>query len=152
VYSEGDILEKYADPAVEAAWLCQQQARVMRYLRLQKVRHGGVAARPDWFCAPFVSVWPVADRLTESTALWVISGDLPTDYIESSSLPTARTALGAFKGRWKRLAELMVRGEAHPEFSIAGSKNGLAFGRLLGRRALSLQAMADDDNLWEAAF
>ena len=140
--------EIYDDVQVENDWLTEPPAKVLRYLRLQKIRHGGVAPRPDWYLAPYVSVWPVAGRQSEDTTYWVISGDLPTDYIESAALPDARAALRAFTTRWQQMSKLMKKGETHPEFTINGFKGSAEFDTLLAGRAVVLQEMAEDDAMW----
>jgi Domain of unknown function (DUF4826) len=74
----------YDEPAVEERWCREQRANVARYLRSQKVRHGRIGDWPAWHVAPYVSVWAIESVVQpEWIGWWVISGDLPTDYVSS---------------------------------------------------------------------
>src|SRR5947207_722565 len=54
----------YDDPKLEAEWLSEHRTNVQRYLRDQGVEHGGVASEPEWFLAPYVSIWRIGQMMT----------------------------------------------------------------------------------------
>ena len=140
--------DDYNNPLVQAQWLEEQQAKVIRYLRVQRIRHGGVATSPAWFLAPYVSVWAVSQRQSEATGWWVVTGDLPTDYLDARRLPNARRALAALVRRWRNLALAMERNEDHPEYSVRGVRDNAGAGERMRHTAIVLQEMIDDDELW----
>ena len=61
----------YDDPIIEAAWLAGQRTCVTDYLGRQGITHGGLAEAPDWFVAPYVSLWRVASGKYPQSTGWV---------------------------------------------------------------------------------
>jgi hypothetical protein len=141
--------ENYDDPKVEARWLAEQRAHVLRYLRAQGVRHRGVARKPAWFIAPCLAVWAVQSAARPGwLGWWGISGDVPTDYLSGRDAGDARAALRAFSARWQEVSAYMLRGEKHPEVCIGQPEQWPELGELLARRAETMLDFADDDGLW----
>lgn len=139
----------YDDPKVEARWLAEQRENVERYLQREEVRHRGVAPRPDWFVAPYVSIWRIESlKKPGVVGWWAVSGDLPTDYLSGHDATDARCALAAFAARWRDASASMLRGEEHPDVSIGDSENRRELGDLLCRRAQVFREWADDDAMW----
>ena len=140
----------YDNPKVEAQWIAEQRDVVEQYLQREEVRHRGVARQPDWFLAPYVSVWRVTSKKNpNAVGWWVVSGDLPTDYLGGDDATDARTALAAFGRRWLEVSGCMLRGEEHPTIKIGREGNRRELGDLLRRRAQILQNWTDDDSMWE---
>src|SRR5690242_10700557 len=95
----------YDDPQLEAQWVAEQRENVMSYLQSEGVQHGGVAAEAEWFLAPYVSVWIARSmKKPDTVGWWVISGDLPTDYLSGNEASDVRTALAAFAARWNEVS------------------------------------------------
>jgi hypothetical protein len=142
----------YDDPKIEAEWLAERRQRILGYLRDEGIQHGGVAADPDWFLAPYVSIWMV-ESMTRPGAIgwWAISGDLPTDYLSGGDAPDARIAMAAFARRWREVSSYMLRGERHPTVSIGPPGREREFGDLLNRRAGILEDWANDNEMWQRA-
>lgn len=141
--------EKYDDPAVEAAWLVEQRANVVAYLEKQSIPDHGVSTDPKWFVAPYVSLWPVeSSKMPGAIGWWVISGDLPTDYLSALDANDPRSALMAFCRRWRDVSVYMLRDEEHPTIKIGYPQNRRELGDLLRRRADILQKWAEDDEIW----
>ena len=142
--------EDYDDPAVEDRWLQEQQRIVLDYLLREKV------VRPNdlkcqWFLVPYVSLW--AGGIPDSARLWIISGDLPTDYERMADSSTAREAMAAFAARWGAAALLMSEGKTPPEFHIGNTKNvgeQKMLADLLCRRASLFTEWVADDSFWHA--
>jgi hypothetical protein len=138
-----------AGPAPEADWLRRERERVLGYLAGEGVRHGEVALRPDWFVLPYVAIWRVASAaMPHAVGWWVISGDVPTDYVSSRGLRGPRDAMRAIARSWQAVSGSMLRGEPHPDVSIGRSADWPELGDLLGRRARMRQDWADDDEIW----
>ena len=102
----------------------------------------GVARRP--LGEEFVKNAPLA----EVRALLAAQG-LPTDYIEATTIPDVRQAMGAFAARWRDLAERMLRGDKHPEFTVGHPEDQLSVSRLLHNRANILQEFVEDEEAWQ---
>jgi len=140
----------YDDPKVEAEWLAKQREAVLRYLQDEGIRHGGVAPDPDWFVAPYVSIWTVESG-TRPGAIgwWAICGDLPTDYLSGEDAADARGAMAAFAHRWREVSAYMLRGERHPTVTIGPAGRERELGDLLSRRAGILEDWTNDDEMWQ---
>ena len=140
----------YDDPKKEAEWLAKERERVAMYLQDQGVRHGGVDPDPDWFVAPYVSIWTVGS-VTRPGAIgwWAISGDLPTDYLSGGDAKDAREAMAAFARRWHEVSAYMLRGERHPTVKIGPPGREREFGDLLSRRARILEDWVKDEQMWQ---
>jgi hypothetical protein len=142
--------DKYDDPLVEANWLREQQASVEAYLSSQKVAHGGVADAPAWFVAPYLAIWTVVSlKSPPSTGWWVVSGDVPTDYLSSTEVRDAREAVRAFSERWDDLAARMDRGESHPTIQVGDPGVSSELAPLLRARAKLLARFAGDEACWD---
>jgi hypothetical protein len=141
--------DNYDDPKLEARWLTEQRDNVQRYMQDQGVQHRGVASTPEWFVAPYISVWTVESmKKPGAIGWWVISGDLPTDYLSGHVATDARTALAAFASRWREVSSYMLRGEDHPTVRIGFSENRQELGTLLNKRTKIIEEWVDDDEMW----
>lgn len=139
----------YDDPEVESKWLSAQRENVKEYLRTQGVRFRNVPSKPDWFIAPYVSIWRVEPEATPGAlAMFAISGDLPTDYLSERSVGDARAAMAAFAARWREVSAFMMRGEEHPTVKIGNPEQRRELGELLSARAGIVQDWADDEEMW----
>ena len=136
----------YDNPEIEEAWCNERRAEVTAYLKAQQVAHGQVGEWPAWHVAPHVSVWAIESAIEPgSMGLWVISGDLPTDFASSRDLPDPREAVRMFAERWRAAAVLMARGKAHPEVRIGGNaEERKTLAPLLRSRAELLSRWAEE--------
>jgi hypothetical protein len=142
--------EDYDDPKLEAHWLAEQREILDHYLQAEGVQHRGVAPEPEWFIAPYVSVWTVESvKIPGVVGWWGISGDLPTDYLSGHDADDARTALAAFACRWLEVAAHMLRGEEHPTVRIGKFSDRRELGDLLRRRAEIFEDWTRDDEMWQ---
>jgi len=143
------VIEFHDNPKAEANWLRKQRDQSVAYIEKQGIKHRGVSEEPEWFVAPYVSLWTVESAQKPGViGWWVISGDLPTDYLSGKDAADARAALGAFAARWEEVSTYMLRGENHPTIRIGRSRNLKELGDLLLRRANILQEWVKDDSLW----
>jgi hypothetical protein len=138
----------YDDPAVERAWIHQQRTFVRDYLAAQRVEATDLPQRPEWLLAPYIALWRV--NLMAGSEVWVISGDVPTDYLPPSEAATPRDAALAFAQRWQRAAGNMLAGRRDPEVTIGRPEDQAELGDLLRKRAVSLKDFAGQDALWQS--
>jgi hypothetical protein len=134
------------DPEVAAAWVAEQREAVVAYLESQKIRVEGLPAEPAWTLPPKLAFWCLGSASRPAT--WVISGDVPTDYLSDPAIRTARAAAAAFGRRWERVAANMRAGRKDPELTIGRPEDQKKLGALLAKRASLLKDFADRADYW----
>jgi hypothetical protein len=140
----------YDDPEVVQNWINDQKKCVLDFLREEGASHGGVPDEPDYCVAPHVAVWRVFNpNNVNSIGFWVISGDLPTDYVSSDDAHDVREVLGHFGRLWKEVAEYMTAGKKHPTVTIGPPEKWQELAPLLEERAEILCSLAENDECWE---
>src|SRR5262245_56368482 len=106
-------------------WCEEQRCNVARYLQSQRLAHGEIGAWPAWHLAPYVSIWAIESLVhPESMGWWVISGDLPTDYISSAAVAPPqhpRKAMRVFADNWLELVAAWKKGRDVPSTLFAGN-------------------------------
>ncbi|HBH38930.1 MAG TPA: hypothetical protein DDX06_11185 [Curvibacter sp.] len=139
----------YDDPAVEERWCAERRAEVAAYLAREKVVHGEIGEWPAWHIAPIASIWAIESKKSPGwVGWWVISGDLPCDYVSASDIKHPRDALRAIAESWLAQSEVMARGETSPELSIGPREEWPSLAPLLKSRASTLLDIADDHEVW----
>lgn len=126
-------------------WRAEMRATAEEYLAGQGVAHSGVPLLPEYAVAPYLSLWRC------KPSIWVVVGDLPTDYFVLPHDVTARIALRSFSERWSRAARNMLDGRADPELAIGNPEDHdqqRELGDLLARRARIVRDIADNDANW----
>jgi len=142
--------ENFEGPEVEEQWCEEQRSQVELYLKDQKLEHGEIGEWPAWHFPPYVSIWAIESRISPGwVGWWVISGDMPTDYISAETIKHPREALKAFAKTWNEVSGCMLRGESHPTITIGAPEDWPRLGDLLKKRAESLSLFTGDDSLWE---
>jgi hypothetical protein len=143
----------YDDPETEEQWCDVKRARVADYLRSQGVEHGRIGDWPAWHIPPHVAAWAIESRVRpEWIGWWVVSGDLPTDYISATDIQPPqhpRKTMRAIGERWLRLVETWNSGRDDEETRIAGPHSPQELAPLLDSRARLFIEWTDDDTLWE---
>ena len=142
--------DEYDDPRKRDEWMQAQRENVLSYLGRERVprRQSPVL---EWFVAPYVSIWSVHTDHEVHRRVWVISGDLPTDYLTDEGVTNAREAVRSFGERWREVADCMRQGEEHPSIRIGDStdqEHQNELGDLLRRRAGLLAEWAEDSDIW----
>lgn len=133
----------------EVSWLQQQRAGVIAYLNKEGVKHGEVGSGPAWHVYPYLAIFAIESVIApDMVGWWVISGDVPTDYVSSKGAEHPRDAMRLFASRWAAISTDMLRGEAHSGFVIGTADQRPHLGALLHRRAQLLGQWADDDSVW----
>ena len=91
-----------------------------------------VEAKPSWMLPFQILIGEIREQGDETGFWWFISGDLPTDYAESSVATTAREAARYFALRWQ----------------LAAAREENADGIELAERAEALYMLTEDDRHW----
>lgn len=138
------------DEAIFERWCAQQRAIAAEYLSRQPVKFGQLAEWPAWDVAPYVAVWAVESVAAPGrVGWWVITGDLPTDYVSGTNTPDPRAAVAEIASRWSAAASVMGRGEQPADITVGSADNAAELGPLLDARARTLANWANDDSVWD---
>jgi hypothetical protein len=138
------------DPNIEERWCHRRREEATAYLAKEGLTHGEVGAWPAWHVAPYLSIWAVESLKTPgAVGWWVISGDLPTDYISTSSAKHPRQALREFADTWEDVASHIRAGTPHPSISIGPLETRSELLPILEKRAEIFRRFAEDDSIWE---
>ena len=137
-------------PDEETAWLKAERQRAMDYLRAERVDHLGVGEDPAFHVWPCLALWAVQSKSNPGwIGWWIVTGDVPSDYISSKDGRHPREALRAFAAHWSEVSAFMLKGEAYPTCRIGTPDQWPQLGHLLRTRAETLQRYADCDEFWE---
>jgi hypothetical protein len=98
------------DPDTIDAWLDSQEEEVCAYLETRHIPILRETLEPGWTIPPVVSVWVADTQVPDPRSVWVIAGDLPTDYIPGAWAASDRDAIRVFSQRWLKQSELMAQG------------------------------------------
>lgn len=143
----------YDDAAVEEHWCGEQRLIVANYLHSQKVEHARIGDWPAWHIAPYVSLWAIESVVRPGwIGWWVISGDLPTDYISSADVQSPqhpRKAIRVIAERWLKQVEAWNQGRDYQGIRISGPHSQKELAALLNSRAKLLVEWTLDDSCWE---
>jgi hypothetical protein len=136
--------DKYDNQVIKQAWLEEQKENVKRYLTNESINFMGIP-KVHWFLVPYVSIWHIKPDL------WVISGDLPTDYIQNENIIKVSDVVKYFAKRWTEISQYLLKGKQHPELPIGESqepKQLKELGLLLQKRATLLLKWIDNKTIW----
>ncbi|MBT0586586.1 DUF4826 family protein [Alteromonas oceanisediminis] len=120
-------------------WVRTQFQKANKHLAENGVLFESVVAEDSRYMAPFVAIWKI--NANNQKQYWVISGDLPVDYLPSSVAEDARSALRHFALKWQLKAE-NIRSEA------ANDATQTEYAQLLEARAEGLFELQSQDKLW----
>ena len=137
------------EPDSDATWLSEQRAEVESYLAAERVAHAGVASEPDWYVPGVLAIWPVRSGVApEAFGWWVVSGDVPTDYVTAAPGMDAQGALAVIAARWQAAAARMAQGLSPEGWSLGTPADWPTLGPMLGSRADTLARWAAKAELW----
>ena len=130
------------DEAQVSEWVRAQFQKANLFLAEKGIVMDSVAVQDSRYLPPMVAVWKING--IDKQSYWVISGDLPTDYIALSAATDARDALRAFSFRWQMNAQQLIDAGVQ-EQTTADYVN------LLIGRAHSLYDLFENDQIWSKA-
>ncbi|MCK8045380.1 MULTISPECIES: DUF4826 family protein [Shewanella] len=123
-------------------WTRAQFQKANKFLAEKGIMPHKVHPEESRYLAPYVALWKIDSKKPTKQTYWVMSGDLPSDYVEVSVAATAREALRHFSMMWQMKAENIQRSGLTKDPAQA------KFAQLLVSRAESLYKMQADDNIW----
>ncbi|WP_445946194.1 DUF4826 family protein [Shewanella sp.] len=134
---------KTQDPELlRQEWVRTQFQKANRFLGEKGVIPSKVITDESRYLAPYFAIWKMESKQPTKQTFWVMSGDLPSDYVDVNVASTAREAVRHFSMMWQVKAENLHRAGATKDATQA------KFADLLVSRAESLYKMQADDKLW----
>ena len=141
-------MSKVTEQLSEDEWVAIEREKVISYLVQQGCEHGGVAEWPAFHLDPYLALWAVQSaKAPGRIGWWVISGDVPTDYMSGSSGYHPRDAMRYLSGQWMQIADCMARGVRH-SYMIGRPDQWPTLAPLLRSRAETISRYAEDNELW----
>ncbi len=133
----------------ETVWMEEERRKAIDYLAAEDCKHGGVAEWPAFHVDLHLALWAVeSTRHAGRVGWWVISGDVPTDYMSSSDGEHPQDALRYFAAEWMEMAGYMRRGEEHPTMAMGNPEDWPEIAELLEQRSQILEEYAADEAVW----
>ena len=129
--------------ALTQQWIKEHFQKANRFLAEKGVIPSKVIADESRYLAPFLAVWKMESKQPKAQTFWVMSGDLPSDYVDVGVAKTARDAIRHFSMMWQLKAENLLKSGATADATQA------KFAKLLVSRAESLYQIHNDDKLWK---
>jgi len=116
----------------------QLEVAIDELVKLGIVDGPSVEGRPAWMLPFQVLIAELRETGQRQRALWVISGDVPTDHIDARLAETARDAARYFSLKWQMHAARQ-----------APTPGDAAIGRDLAGQAEALNALVESDEAWK---
>lgn len=121
------------------AWINEQLQKANKHLAENGIVVSTVDETVSRYLLPFFAVWKV--KANDKKVYWVLSGDLPADFIAGDNAKNAREALRHFALSWQIKAENLVR-------SGVADQTQMQFAGILQNRAEKLHDFAEEDAIW----
>jgi hypothetical protein len=121
-------------------WVREQFQRANKYLAEKGVLFDSVVLKECRYLAPHVAIWKI--KTLDRKFFWVISGDVPADFMPYESEKTARDALRGFSLRWQLQADNILHSGTNDQ-----TQHGFA-DRLIVK-AEAVYELFSDDNAWK---
>jgi len=121
-------------------WVREQYQTATKFLAAKGMVTESASEKDSRYLVPLLAVWKL--NLLNKPSVWVITGDLPTDFSEISVAKTAREAVRHFSYKWQIQAEGLLAQE---------NKDQTDFANLLISRAEGLYKLAEKEELWQSA-
>ncbi|MCL1113109.1 MULTISPECIES: DUF4826 family protein [Shewanella] len=142
-----EVAEQVTKPAVDQEamrqeWVRTQFQKANRFLAEKGVIPSNVLASESRYLAPYLAIWKMESKQPKKQTFWVMSGDLPSDYVDVKVAATARDAIRHFSMMWQLKAENLHKS------GMTKDATQMKFAQLLVSRAESLYKMHQDEKLW----
>lgn len=119
-------------------WARDQFQKANKHLAENGILFKSVVVEDCRYLAPFCAIWKIDTN--DDGQFWVISGDMPSDYLPLSNAEDARTAIRHFSMKWQMQAETIRR--------QVTDKTQLDYAQLLEKKAEELYIMHTNEQLW----
>ncbi|WJG10892.1 DUF4826 family protein [Aliiglaciecola sp. LCG003] len=121
-------------------WVRSQFQRANKHLAENGIIFDSVVTEESRYLAPVVALWKI--KTTDNRYYWVISGDLPVDFMPYENEKNARDVLRRFSFSWQLKAENLQNSD-----SLDQTQKD--FCDLLVSRAEGLYQMYEKESLWQ---
>lgn len=128
------------NPDQVSEWIRSQFQKANLHLAEKGILQQSVAVEDSRYLPPYVAIWKI--NAIDKHSYWVISGDLPSDYVAVSAAENARDALRAFSFRWQLQAQKLIDAGINDQTSQD-------YVNLLVSRAQSLYELFENQTLWK---
>ena len=125
---------------LRAEWVRNQFQKANEHLASQGIIIDNVSVNDSRYLPPYLAIWKLNTK--DNQSFWVISGDLPTDYIPLSVASDAREAVRNFSLQWQMKAEKLIHAGITEQTQAD-------YVKLLVNRAHNLYEMFSKDELWQ---
>ena len=122
-------------------WINEQLQKANKHLAENGIVVSTVDETVSRYLLPFFAVWKV--KANDKKVYWVLSGDLPADFIAGDNAKNAREALRHFALSWQIKAENLAR-------SGVADQTQMQFAGILQNRAEKLHDFAEEDAIWRS--
>ena len=122
---------------------------VEQMMRLGIVTDLLVEARPVWTLPYKIMIGQVRDSRDQTTLRWVISGEVPIDYLDSAVASTPREAARHFALKWQLDAARYQDPSVQKTLGPDQAQSWDHIGRRLADKAEALFALVEDESLWQ---
>lgn len=141
-----EVIEQVSPEAqdkLRQEWIQTQFQKANKFLAEKGIIPSKVHPDSSRYLAPFVAIWKIESKKPVKQTFWVMSGDLPADFVDINVASTAREALRHFSMMWQMKAENIRQS------SLANDPTQIKFAQLLVSRAESLYQIHNDEKLWQ---
>jgi hypothetical protein len=134
-----DLQQEMSQEAL-GEWVRSQFQKANKHLAENGILFESVVTQDSRYLAPMVAVWKI--KAQDGRYFWVISGDMPVDFVPADVASDVRGVLKHFSLLWN----LKVENLSQAQDMDATQQQYLT---LLGTRAADLYLMSEDDKLWQ---
>ncbi|MET1218224.1 MAG: DUF4826 family protein [Glaciecola sp.] len=121
-------------------WVRAQFQKANKHLAENGVMFESVVVEESRYMAPYLAVWKI--KSNQGKFFWVMSGDLPSDYVPANVASDVQGVLKHFALAWQLKAENLAANNPTEQTDIE-------YIQLLAHRAEGLYAMSEDEKLWQ---
>lgn len=137
------------NPAQEQVWLAEVEEQFIEYLLMHNLDVRPLDRMAEWSFPPKVALWSV--QLSPQAQVWIICGDVPTDFIVIQGTASPRDVMIQICDRWDEVSASLKSGRQHPTIRIGEGDSPAQLeelGTLLDLRAKLLRNWVQDPKIW----
>ena len=105
-------------------------------------------ARPVWWLPFQVVIGQIRDTHQRAASVWIIAGQVPTDYVSTEAAATPRDAVRHFSMKWQLDAARYKDPATQEQLGADNKEEWDRMGEALAQTAEALADLAADDRHW----
>ena len=109
-----------------------------------------IEARPAWWLPHRIVIGQIRDTQQHMASVWIIAGQVPTDYVSTEAAPTPRDAARHFAMKWQLDAARYKDPSIQEELGIEHKDDWEQLGEALALAAEALADLVADDRHWQS--